>query len=142
MRVIPTGRRRVADDPDPSDGYRPDAAVDRMHCETFVRQPPVDVAGLDRHSRCVRLRDGLSAGDPSSDEGVQPIEFWRPIAPVPADPVKTPVCDSMNGYDEYTFVFPWMSAFFPSFDQGATTRMGVVPSQLHPSVVTLRSDIG
>jgi hypothetical protein len=44
----------------------------------MTKYPPqrlTDIAGDNRHSRRVSLRDGLSFGHPSADEHVQPLEF-------------------------------------------------------------------
>src|SRR5262245_8980933 len=68
-----------ANDLDPADADRTDAAIRGMHDETPARQPLVHIAGDDRHSRYIGPRDGFSFGHPSADEHIELLELRRPL---------------------------------------------------------------
>src|SRR5262245_44826044 len=68
-----------ANDLDPTHADGTDAAIRRMHDETPARQPLIYVAGDDRRSRRIGLRDGFAFGHPSADEHIELLELGRPL---------------------------------------------------------------
>src|SRR5262245_28577988 len=68
-----------ANDLDPAHTDSTDAAIRGMQDETPARQPLIHVAGDDRHSLRIGLRDGFAFGHPSADEHIELLELGRPL---------------------------------------------------------------